>query len=308
MCFNRSRLQAGTEDGDRKNRIIGLLGLLLATALLQACATVKIAYNQAPDLAYWYLDGYMDFDGAQSTQLRNDLAKLQTWHRQTELQGYIDALQKWQAKLPDELDAAHACEIFSDVRRKLVAVSGQAEPAAAALVGTLSAAQLAQLENKFSKINAEYREAYLEAAPKASRNKRYKQAVSRAHMLYGQLEEPQLAEIGLAIDQSRFDAALSYAEWQRRQRDALQTLRTIVALGPAAPNQRETTRVAVRGLFGRWLNSPDAGYRLYADALTQDSCKSFSRFHNSTSAAQRRHAVKTLVGYEQDLKALLAKN
>ena len=43
--------------------------LLLVGLVLQGCNAVKIAYNQAPTLAYFYLDGYIDFTDAQSTQV-----------------------------------------------------------------------------------------------------------------------------------------------------------------------------------------------------------------------------------------------
>ncbi|MES2361159.1 MAG: DUF6279 family lipoprotein [Pseudomonadota bacterium] len=286
-------------------RIISLLAL---ASLLQACSAVKIVYNQAPDLAYWYLDGYVDFSEKQSLQVKEDLARLLAWHRQTQLPGYIDTLQKLQRQMPADMDAAQACEMFFDVRRKLLAVSTQAEPAVLALAGTLEAGQLAQMEHRFAKGNTDYREDFVEGTPKARRHKRYKQAVNRAEMLYGRLGDKQLGLIGQAIDQSRFDAALSYAERVRRQQDALQTLRTLAANRSTAADTPEKTRDAMRALFERSLNSPDAVYRDYLEKLTQDNCKNFADLHNSTTPAQRLRAVETLNSYEQDLRTLAALN
>lgn len=286
-------------------RIISLLAL---ASLLQACSAVKIIYNQAPDLAYWYLDGYVDFSEKQSLQVKDDLAKLLAWHRQTQLPGYIDTLQKLQQQMPADMDAAQACEVFFDLRRKLLAISTQAEPAVLALAGTLEASQLAQMEHRFAKGNTAYREDFVDSTAKARRHKRYKQAVNRAEMLYGRLDDKQLGLIGLAIDQSRFDAALSYAERVRRQQDALQTLRKLAANRSAATDTPEKTRDAMRALFERSLNSPDAVYRDYLDKLTQDNCKNFADLHNSTTPAQRLRAVETINSYEQDLQALAARN
>ena len=46
-------------------RIIVAL-LLLTPALLTGCSALRFGYNQAPELAFWWLDGYADFDEVQS--------------------------------------------------------------------------------------------------------------------------------------------------------------------------------------------------------------------------------------------------
>ena len=282
-------------------RIISLLAL---ASLLQACSAVRLAYNQAPDLAYWYLDSYADFNGAQSLQVKEELVKLHTWHRQTQLPAYMDTLQKVQKLISGDVTGPAACAVVDDIRRKLVAVSDQAEPAVGALAYTLRAEQLTQMERKFDKNNTAYRDDYVNATPKDSHTKRYKQAINRVEMLYGRLDEKQLSLITRQVEQSRFSAALSYTERLRRQQDMLQNLRAVMA----HPNPGEPTRRVVRALLERSINSPSVAYRAYLEALTQDGCKNFAELHNSTSPDQRRKAVQTLNHYEQDLKALSAQN
>ena len=279
-----------------------IISLLMLVCLLQACAAVKVAYNQAPDLAYWYLDGYVDFSGEQSLQVKNDLSKLQAWHRQTQLPTYIDTLQKLQQKIPADVNALQACSILSDMRRKFFVLSDQTQPVVVAMLDTLTSSQLEAMARKFDKGNAEFRNDYLQTAKPANQSKRYKQAVSRAEMLYGRLDDKQLALVALQVEKSRFNATLVYAERQRRQQDVLRTLRSLLK------NQgtTEQKRLAVRGLFERMLTSPDSNYADYADALTQEACKNFADLHNSTTDSQRRKAVTTLISYEQDIKTLAA--
>ncbi|WP_431094966.1 DUF6279 family lipoprotein [Polaromonas aquatica] len=294
-----TRFLAGAAMG-RCTRIIGVLGVMALAGVLQGCSMMKIAYNQAPELVYWHLDSHFDFTDAQTPQVKADLAKLQAWHRQTQLPAYIETLQKLRQQMPSEMDAASACALYADVRSKLIAVSNHMEPAVVALVGTLNPDQLVTLERRFAKGNTEYREDFLDGSPKTRRDKRYKQAVKRAEMLYGDLDEKQLAVIGHRIDNSHFSAPVSYREKLRRQQDALQTLRSLVA-GQATP---EKTQAAMKELFERSLNSPDAAYRDYMDKLTQDACTSFAELHNSTTPAQRARAVETLLRYEQDFRTL----
>jgi len=280
-------------------RIIGLLAL---TGVLYACSAAKLTYNQAPELAYWYLDDYVDFSGVQSLQVKDDLNKLQAWHRQTQLPGYIETLQKMQQKIPADVAALEACNIFSEVRRKFVLFSDQTQPAVVAMLDTLSSSQLDVMALKFDKGNAKFRSDFPQTAKPVTQTKRYKRAVSRAEMLYGPLDDKQLALVALQIEKSRFSATLAYTERQRRQQDTLQTLRLLVKNQPTIDQKR----LAVRGLFERAAASPNPNHTVYAEALTQEGCKNFADLHNSTTASQRRKAVATLLGYEQDIKTLSA--
>lgn len=296
------RRPAAASRRKRHPRIIGVLAVLALAGLLQACSTLKIFYNQAPGLAYWYLDGHVDFLDTQSLRVKDDLASLQTWHRQTQLPGYIDTLQRLQQQLPQDITAQTACAVFTDLRGKLAAVSERAEPAVAAVVATLSARQLAQLERRFAKGNADYRDDFMEGTPQDRQDKRLDQLRSRAERLYGQLGEPQQAVLSQRTAQSRFDASTFYADKLRRQQDVLQTLRPLIA-GQAAP---DTTRAALRGLFERTFNPTDPALRQKQNALNEENCVTFAALHNSTTAAQRSQAVQTLKRYEQDFRLLNA--
>lgn len=283
-------------------RIIGLVLVLAMAGALQACSAIKIAYNQATELAFWRLDGYLDFTEAQTAPVRQALAGVHQWHRQTQLPAYVGALQKWQAWMPGELEEAQACELVEEVRTRLLAISERSEAAALPFVATLEPQQLDHLKRKFSKLNAEYRDDFLDGTPQALLDKRVKKAVSRAEMLYGTLEAKQVALIRSRLMQSPFDARVSLAEHQRRQQDALRTLAPLIA----GQSTLEQVRPALRGYFERAVNSPDPAYRRYQAQLTQDGCKTLAELHNSTTAAQRASAVQTLKGYEQDLKILVA--
>ncbi len=269
---------------------------------LQACSTVKLAYNQAPTLAYLYLSGFIDFNDTQAAQVKAELSSFQAWHRQSQLPAYIELLQKVQQKLPENLTANQACDVFAEVRQKIQRMSDQAEPAAATMVALLSQNQLEVMTRKFAKSNATWREDFLEGSASEVAQKRQKRALKRSEMLYGSITESQRALIAQQLERSSFKASQNYAERQRRQKDTLQTLTKIIA-NPTPP---ETSRADMRGLLMRSLNSPDKAYRDYAEQLTQDNCSSFAELHNTTTPEQRKKAVSVLAAYEQDFKTLLA--
>ena len=278
-------------------RIIGLLTLALA---LQACSAVKIAYNQAPQLAYLYLDGYVDFNDAQTVQVKSELDKFQAWHRQTQLPGYVELLQKMQQLMPKDINDKQACEVYVDVRQKALAMTDFAEPAVAKQAASARPEQLAAMERKFAKSNTTWREDYLDGSAKDIFEKRQKSAVKRADMLYGSVNDKQRALIAQQIEKSQFKAAVSYAERQRRQKDITQTLSKIIASQPSS----EAVTKEMRALLARSLASPDAAYRSYLEQVTLEACGNFAQLHNSTTPDQRKKAVEVLAGYEQDFRIL----
>ncbi len=277
-----------------------MLGLLAVAGVLQACSVMKLAYNQAPDLAYWYLDDYLDLTGEQSLRVKASLSQLQAWHRQTQLPVYITALQQLQQQIPSDITAAAACKVATDIRNNLGAVAHRAESLAAGVAIMLQPGQLKHLEKKFAKTNAKAEDEMEEDREKTRQGKRYEQMLSRAESLYGTLDEPQRAVIARRLEQSRFDVRVLFAEKKRRQHDALQTLQPM-ATGQSSAAQAQA---ALRGLVERTMNPLEPVYRRYLDQLSQENCQSFAELHNSTTPAQRSKAVETLKGYEQDFRIL----
>jgi hypothetical protein len=121
-------------------------------------------------------------------------------------------------------------------------------------------------------------------------------------MIYGRLDEPQRETLRRDIERSIIDPQRILADRQRRQRDALQTLRQLLDGKP----DFDTARKQLRAYLVRFENPPDASYREYQEALIQEGCRSFAILHNSTSLAQREVAVRRLRAYQRDLRELAA--
>jgi hypothetical protein len=301
--------------------LLRIIGLALLIISVQGCSTVRLAYNQAPLAAYWYLDDYVDFSDEQKPVVKAALNELHHWHRQTQLPAYIETLQKMQRQMTEPLTPARACEFYQEVQDRLMmslegAVRFDQNPAASfnlQKLATLDRNQLLNMERKFAKSNAKYREDYLSGSPRQVAEKRLEQAVSRTESLYGKLDERQLALLQTRLEQSGFDPELVYAERLRRQQDMLQALRSLASLGSAAGSAAMTPAAAktvaagpaLEGVFSRAVFSPDISFREHAKKLRTHNCQTFAEVHNSTTPAQRQKALARLQGYEQDLRALL---
>jgi hypothetical protein len=298
-------------------RIISLAMLIIS---VQGCSTVRLAYNQAPLAAYWYLDDYVDFSEEQKPAVKAALNELHHWHRQTQLPAYIETLQKMQRQMTEPLTPSRACEFYQEVQERLMmslegAVRLDQTPAASfnlQKLATLDRNQLLNMERKFAKSNVKYREDYLSGSPRQVAEKRFEQAVSRTESLYGKLDERQQALLQTRLEQSGFDPEMAYAERLRRQQDILQALRSLAspgAVGSAAMTPAAAKTVAagpaLEGVFSRAVFSPDISFREHARRIRMQNCQTFADVHNSTTPAQRQKALAKLQGYEQDLRALL---
>ena len=285
-------------------RIIGLLAATAALVLLQACSAVKLAYNNASELAYWWIDSYADLNEQQSQQLRAELAQLQQWHRSAEMPRVAELLKKTRLLASADTSPEQVCSLVAEARSRLDTLIARAEPAATALAMGMAGAQIAHLETKLEKTTAEWRAEWTKPSPQEIRAKRLKTAVDRAEQFYGSLEERQVALLRNAIAEQGFDPARSLSERARRNQDLLQTLRLLSSTNPR-PGASQSA-AALHAYIERLSHSPNPVYHAHFEQLIQDSCKTTALLHNSATAEQRARAVRKLAAYESDARTLAA--
>ena len=284
------------------SRLGRIIGLLCLAAALAACSAIKLGYNTLDDVAYWWLDSYVDFTDEQAERVREDLARLHQWHRASELPQFAALLAGMEQQAAGDVTPAQACTVFNQFRARLDAVADRAEPAVVTLATGLAPEQVAHLERRYEKNNAAYRKDWILLPRPEQVDKRFKQFLERAEMVYGTLEEPQRKVLRTQIEGSVFDPKKTLAERQRRQRDLLQTLRRIagtsVSFGEA--------RGLLRTYLDRMREPPDAAARAYQQALINEGCAFLATLHNSISGAQREAAVRRLRAYQRDVRELAA--
>ena len=267
-----------------------------------ACSTLRFGYNQAADLAYWWLDGYVDFNDAQTVLARNAIATWFVWHRSTQLPVYAKLLVSAENEVVTDSTPGQVCVWWDTLSTSLQTSLERAVPAASELVLSISPAQIEHIERRYAKANAEFRDEYLQSDPLKRRRESIRRATERAELLYGKMQEAQREQIARLVARSPFDPELWFNERRRRQQDALQILRRVAAdgLGP------EQVQAALRGYLERSRQSPKDDYRQHSETLTAFNCALAATLHNSTDPAQRQSAVQKLKGWESDLRSLSA--
>jgi Family of unknown function (DUF6279) len=291
------------------SRIIGWLMTLAALLFLQACSAVKLAYNNAPEFSYWWLDAYVDFQSDQSPRARDELTRLLAWHRAEELPKIASLLQKTQRLALTDLTPAQVCAMVDETRERINAVIRQVEAPALWLATGLSADQLKHVDAKLNKNNEAYEREWASLTLQERFDKRLKANVERAEEFYGRLDDRQVAVLRSALEASHYDPAQGLAERKRRQGDLLKTLRVVSGNATSGTSTRPAQGDALallRGYRDRVNQSPNAAYQAYSDKLTQESCATLATLHNSTNAEQRKRALARLGAYERDARELIS--
>lgn len=280
-------------------RIVGASLLALALA---GCTVVRLAYNQAPNWASVWIDNYADLDDEQGPRTRDAIGAWFRWHRSTQLPEYAGMLARMQAQVMDNTTGAALCRWEPELLLRTEAALAQAVVPATELVVSLRPQQLRHIEKRYERSNQEFRDDYLQPDLDERREERHKRTVERLEKLYGRLDDAQRERLSKALAASPYDAEVWQQERLARQRDTLQTLRSLTGDGRAWA--ASVAQAEVKALMGNWLRSPRPAYAAYQRKVVENNCAWLAELHNSTTPEQRRHARAKLRGWEADARAL----
>ena len=290
-------------------RIIGRVLLLAAALGLAGCSMVRVAYDQAPKLGFWWIDGYLDFDEAQSARVHEAIERWFAWHRRSQLPEVAGLLARAQREIVEPVTPAAMCAWAAEAQRRLGLALDEALPAAAELMLTIRPEQLRHLERRFRKNEDEMREEFLQPDPAERRAESFERTLKRFENLYGRLDAPQRELLARQSAASSFDAERWLAERRLRQRDVLQALATLSSAARTGDDRDALllqARSAAQALAAQATRSPRADYRAHQERLMQENCALAAAVHNATSRAQREAARARLKGWEDDLRLLAA--
>ena len=275
--------------------------MVLALAL-SACTALRFGYNQAPELAFWWLGGYVDFNADQKHDAKERIASWFRWHRQTQLPDYarqVEALRQ-QAEAP--ATAEQACQWYETGLARLNTAIDQGLPPVAELALTLTPEQLQNIERKYAKTNKEFVNDRMQANPEARRKAALKRVVERTEQFYGRLSDAQRERIAELMAQSPYSAETELLERKARQQDLLAVLKKVSTEHPPVAQ----VQAQLRGWVDRWQRSPREAHRTYQQRLLKYNCGFVAQVHNLATPEQRQQLSKRLQGWQEDFRALIA--
>lgn len=272
-----------------------LLAFLLAT--LTGCSMVRLGYSQADTLAAWRADEYFDFDSRQKEEFSSRFARLYDWHRYEQLPEYAAFLNAAKTRLQSGLNREDVLWFLEGLktRYRLIASRGAAD--AAAILATLTPAQIDALQRQWAKVNRKFiREYKLEETLQEQQRAQAKRMLSRIEDWAGSLSHDQEQKITALASKLPLADRLRHEDRLRRQREFLRLLELRGNPGEFAPQLRY------------WLLSWEEGRhpeyeRQYAPWLEQ-RVQFMIEVYGLLTPQQRAHAQQRLQNYIEDFRKL----
>lgn len=269
--------------------------LLALMALLSACSTLRLGYQQLPRLASWWVDDYVDLDRRQQAQFDQAWSQLQAWHRREELPRLNALLAKAEKALAaGALDRAELAQLEAawadSVHRTLV----HAAPLAGPLLAVLTPDQWASMEAEMARRQDRWwRE--LQAPPERLRQAREKAYV---RSLERWLDELDRSQAGLARERAaRWAVPDPEAQRQRREQRQAQLLAGLRhwAGGQSAAGVRDLMRA-----MNLVPEARSANEQALRDTVVDDTLAVLAR----AEPAQRQRTLRRWADWRSELQRL----
>jgi plasmid stability protein len=296
-------LAGNVRQGLQRWVIIGLAALSLG---LSGCAMVRIGYGSADELAYRWLDSWFDFNDTQAAKAREGLESLHAWHRKTQLPDYAQFLAKTGQDMLRDTTPQAVCKLTADVFERVTRAGDFGMPQVVEIAVTLSDAQLANMQKRFEKGQAKFRDDYVKSDAKDREAAQLERSISRAESIYGSIDANQRDVLTQAVSTNPFDAQAALAERAVRHTELMQMLRA--ARSVASEGKPEAAHAQLRSGLKKWFDesraSPRPAYRAYQQKVSEYTCALSAKVHNAAGPATRQAARDKLKGWEGDARYL----
>ncbi|MEM7219456.1 MAG: DUF6279 family lipoprotein [Pseudomonadota bacterium] len=131
------------------------LGALACACLLLSGCGIKLAYNNADRLMRWWASDYVTFTAEQRAYFDLAFAEVHYWHRTSQLPIYRDGLLRLADALGSDPETALVA-FEAEIEGWGETMSARAAPVAIAMLASLSAAQVDDLERRMARSNRDY--------------------------------------------------------------------------------------------------------------------------------------------------------
>ncbi|RZI79867.1 MAG: hypothetical protein EOP38_24190 [Rubrivivax sp.] len=293
-------MRMSSRSSNRSFQALRLLALAAVAVVLVACSVVRLAYNQAGNLAYWQLNRAFDLNPTQVTQVKDGLNEFFKWHRQAELPVYGQLLNRAAKEAQGSITPELACERRLEFERVGRRSMDHAVPFLAELVRSLSPAQIRHLQAFFDDSNEDFRDDYLPSDPEDRQEAAAKFVIKWTEFFYGRLSKAQREQLAKGVAEQPMTAQDVDDERVRVQQEFLQIARRVTGDKLTQAQTEQLLRAMIqqgfepsteprRGKLASWISS---------------GCALTAVTHNGTSAEQRNKVSETLTNWEKDLKIL----
>lgn len=284
-------------------RTLSGLFLIVLMTVLAACSSLRLAYNNGDTLLYWWLDGYVDLNSEQKSQVKEDIDRLFQWHRKNQLQDYVHILQTAQRQLTAGPSQADLQNDYDDIKKRTETLLLKATPELAELARSLQPEQIAALERKFAANNAEFRKKNMRGDREAQQRYRFKKSMEQFELWFGNFTDEQEAQIRKASDARPLNNEIWLDERTRRQNNILALARKVQSEKLSQEATQAQIQTLIKDGFRRLDNSER---KAFFEAAEEANIQLVLTVINLATPAQKAHAQRRMQGWIDDFRSLAA--
>ena len=272
----------------------GIVLVLLLTAVLAGCSSLRLAYENADTYARWRIDSYVTLQGEEADALDERIDQFHTWHRRQELPKLAGLAKQASQRLAGGLSPADLVWGYDSLRARASESLRKGAELVAPLLDRLTPEQVAQIERRVAEENRKFYRDHLRFAEPERREKRARMVVDRLEDWVGTLTQAQIERVREYSERAPMTDELRDRDRKRVQRDVI----AIVRAREAA--KRLPERVA------HWDRGREPAYAAQLDAWRAQYFALLLDLERSLSAEQRARAQRNLRRYIEDFETLAA--
>ena len=271
--------------------------LTLCLAALGGCSLIRVGYSHFDTFAEWTADDYFDLDAQQKQEFRSRFGRLHEWHRYEQLPDYAAFLTETKARVQKGLAREDVLWIIGNTSTRYRTLVGHVAYDAAALLMTVTPAQLEALQRQWGKDNRRFvRDHRLEESAEEQRRVAAQRALERVRGWTGSLSDEQEERITALARVMPMNQRLRHEDRLRRQREFLQLL-------SQRGDARQFTE-RLRHWLSHWEEGRDPEYaRLYED-WEQKQADLYVTMSRMLTPQQRAAVLRRVQSYIDDFTRL----
>jgi hypothetical protein len=206
-------------------RLASLLAIALCLAVTAGCSLLRVGYGQLDMFAEWTADEYFELGPQQKDEFRARFSRLHTWHRYEQLPDYAGFLDAAATRVRRGLSQEDAMWLANGVEERYRVLVRRSADDAAALLMTVTPAQLEALQRKWNKENARFaREHRVRGSAEEQHRARVERELKRIEEWAGSLSAEQERKVAALVKEVPIAPRLRYEDRVRRQREFIELM------------------------------------------------------------------------------------
>ena len=271
--------------------------LVLCLAALGGCSLLRLGYGQLDTYAAWTADEYFDLDPQQKQEFRTRFERLHEWHRREQLPDYAAFFAQTRKRLERGLARDDVTWVIEGIRERYRSSVRHFAGDAAAMLMTVTPAQLDALQRKWGKDNQRFISEYrLDKGAEEQRRERGRRILSRIRDWVGHLDGDQEQKILAWANELPPIHAMRHEDRLRRQRELLQLM-------SQRGNQGEFA-AKLRHWLLNWEEGRDPAFGRSFREWEQKQADFYPAVYGMLLPQQRTGVAERLQGYIEDFTQL----